>query len=81
MSRCDRCFQIVRLEGMAHERSSTIDFAKRLGESIFQQPPGSRRAFCALLSPFLLLPALEPSNLRRLSAFIVLGFSELRHTP
>jgi hypothetical protein len=59
---------------MAHERSATIDFDKRLLGPIFQQPPGRRRPFCALLSPFLLLPALETSNLRRLSAFMILGF-------
>jgi hypothetical protein len=63
MLRRDRAGQIVRLERMAHERSATIDFDKRPLGPIFQQPPGRRRPFCALLSPFLLLPALETSNL------------------
>jgi hypothetical protein len=45
MSRRDRGFEIVRLERMAHERSATIDFDKRLWGQSFNGRPADAVLF------------------------------------
>jgi hypothetical protein len=80
MSRRDRGFEIVRLERMAHERSATIDFDKRLWANLStaaRRTPSFLRAAVAVSSTTC-FRVFQPA---KVIGFYGPRFSELRYTP